>query len=411
LGSTYVTKGLTEAMRVLFTTWAWPSHLYALVPLASAFRAAGHEVLIASQPALKPEIERTGLPGAVVGENVDAVAMVRGYVLPSAAGESAGGPQAPKEGKGPRALRMFSAHAESMTDGLVDLARDWRADAVVYEPTALAGPLAAAAVGIPAIRVLYGTDLMLRARKLLPELLSPLIERHGVTDFDPLGAVTVDPCPDTFQVPTDYPRLPMRHVPYNGVGGSPGPLGRPAPGVRRVLVTWGHTMARLSPTLFLAGEMAAALRGADTEVVLAVTAAQRELLDPALLSSGPGTVHVVEDAPLHTLMPDTDLVVAHGGAGTVLTSLRAGVPLLLVPQLPDHTGHAGRVFAAGAGEVLSRDEATPQRLREEAGRLLDPEAGAAVRETARRLRAEMLDRPSPADIVNELRTKVIACAA
>ena len=259
--------------------------------------------------------------------------------------------------------------------------------------------------------MLYGTDLMLRARKLLPELLAPLIERHGVTDFDPLGAVTVDPCPDTFQVATDYPRLPMRHVPYNGVGRPAGPLGPPAPGVRRVLVTWGHTMARLSPTLFLAGEVAAALRGADTEVVLAVTAAQRELLDPALLSSGPGTVHVVEDAPLHALVPDTDLVVAHGGAGTVLTSLRAGVPLLLVPQLPDHTGHAGRVFAAGAGEVLSRDEATPQRLREEAGRLLDPEAGAAVRETARRLRAEMLDRPSPADIVNELRTKVIACAA
>ncbi|MEW2121266.1 nucleotide disphospho-sugar-binding domain-containing protein [Streptomyces sp. NPDC005474] len=397
-------------MRVLFTTWAWPSHLYALVPLASAFRAAGHEVLIASQPALKQEIERTGLPAAVVGEDVDAVGMVRGYVLPSAAGEAAGGPQAPKEGKGPRALRMFWAHAESMTDGLVDLARDWRADAVVYEPTALAGPIAAAAVGIPAIRVLYGTDLMLRARKLLPELLSPLAERHGVTDFDPLGAVTVDPCPDTFQVPTDYPRLPMRHVPYNGVGMTPGPLGAPAPGVRRVLVTWGHTMARLSPGLFLAGEVADALRGADTEVVLAVTAAQRGLLEPALLS-GPGAVRVVEDAPLHALMPGTDLVVAHGGAGTVLTALRGGVPLLLVPQLPDHTGHAGRVFAAGAGEVLSRDEATPQRLREEAGRLLDPEAGAAVRETARRLRAEMRDRPSPSDIVNELRTKVISCAA
>ncbi|QNP69692.1 DUF1205 domain-containing protein [Streptomyces roseirectus] len=394
-------------MRVLFTTWAWPSHLYALVPLASAFRAAGHEVLIASQPALKGEIERTGLPAAVVGEDVDAVGMVRGYVLPSSAGESAGGPQAPREGKGPRALRMFSAHAESMTDGLVELARSWRADAVVYEPTALAGPIAAAAVNVPAIRVLYGTDLMLRARALLPDVLAPLLERHGVTDFDPLGAVTVDPCPDTFQVPTDYARLPVRHVPYNGVGTSPGPLPAPAPGVRRVLVTWGHTMARLSPDLFLAGEVAGALRAPDTEVVLAVTSSQRALLEPELVPK----VRVVTDAPLHTLLPGTDLVVAHGGAGTVLASLRAGVPLLLVPQLPDHTGHAGRVFAAGAGEVLSRDEATPRRLREEAGRLLDPVAGAAVRKTARGLRERMLRTPTPADIVNELRTKVITCAA
>ncbi|WP_416967584.1 nucleotide disphospho-sugar-binding domain-containing protein [Streptomyces sp. 4F14] len=393
-------------MRVLFTTWAWPSHLYALVPLASAFRAAGHEVLIASQPELKPEIERTGLPAAVVGDDVDAVGMVRGYVLRSSAGDF-GGPQAPREGKGPRALRMFSAHAESMTDGLVELARDWRADAVVYEPTALAGPIAAAALDIPAIRVLFGTDLMLRARALLPEVLAPLLDRHGVTGFDPLGTVTVDPCPDTFQVPTDYARLPVRHVPYNGVGVSPGPLPAPAPGVRRVVVTWGHTMAKLSPGLFLAGDVAAALCERDTEVVLAVSASQRPLLDPASASRA----RIVTDVPLHTLMPGADLVVAHGGAGTVLTALRAGVPLLLVPQLPDHTGHAGRVFAAGAGEVLSRDEATPRRLREEAGRLLDPEAGAAVRETARALRAGMLERPSPADIVNELRTKVITCAA
>jgi len=400
-------KGLTDSMRVLFTTWAWPSHLYALVPLASAFRAAGHEVLVASQPELRPEIERTGLPAAVVGHDVDAVGMVRGYVLPSSAGESAGGPQAPREGKGPRALRMFSAHAESMTDDLVELARAWRADAIAYDPTALAGPIAAAALGVPAIRVLYGTDLMLRARALLPEVLAPVLERHGVTDFDPLGTVTVDPCPDTFQVPTDYPRMPVRHVPYNGVGVAPGPLPAPAPGVRRVLVTWGHTMARLSPGLFLAGDVAAALRDERTEVVLAVTRGQRELLSPELTSRA----RVVTDAPLHTLVPGADLVVAHGGAGTVLASLRAGVPLLLVPQLPDHTGHAGRVFAAGAGEVLSRDEATPRRLREEAGRLLDPVEGAGVRETARALRARMLELPSPADIVNELRTKVITCAA
>uniref|UniRef100_J1RV42 Protein IroB n=1 Tax=Streptomyces auratus AGR0001 TaxID=1160718 RepID=J1RV42_9ACTN len=53
-------------MRLLFTTWAWPSHLYALVTQAWACRAAGHEVLVASQPALAAEIGRCGLPAAVV---------------------------------------------------------------------------------------------------------------------------------------------------------------------------------------------------------------------------------------------------------------------------------------------------------------------------------------------------------
>ncbi|OEV20141.1 protein IroB, partial [Streptomyces nanshensis] len=86
-------------MRVLFTTWAWPSHLYALVPLAWACRSAGHEVLVVSQPELLPLIERTGLPGAAVGKDVDGAGMVRGYVLPSEDDPTADR-RAPRAGKG-----------------------------------------------------------------------------------------------------------------------------------------------------------------------------------------------------------------------------------------------------------------------------------------------------------------------
>ncbi|MFF3458159.1 nucleotide disphospho-sugar-binding domain-containing protein [Streptomyces sp. NPDC002730] len=395
-------------MRVLFTTWAWPSHLYAVVPLAWAFRAAGHDVLVASQPALREETARTGLPAASVGRDVDAVGMVRGYVLPTANDPADGGGQAPRSGKGPRAMQMFYAHADSMTDDLAALARDWRADAVVFEPTALAGPLAAAAAGIPAVRLLYGTDLMARARGLLPQVLAPLAERNGVGDFDPFGLLTVDPCPDDFQVPVDHPRLAMRYVPFNGPGGPlRPPLGPPGTTRRRVVVTWGHTMARLAPERFLAGQVAAALAGPGTEVVLAVTAGQRALLGE-VPGEAAGDVRVVEDTPLHLLVDDADLVVAHGGAGTVLTSLRAGVPLLLVPQLPDHLGHSGRVLATGAGEVLTRDEATPERLRAEADKLL---TGDAYRAAANKLREQMLSLPSPAELVAEIESRVVACAA
>ncbi|MDJ1138233.1 nucleotide disphospho-sugar-binding domain-containing protein [Streptomyces iconiensis] len=420
-------------MRVLFTTWAWPSHLYALVPLAWACRAAGHEVLVVSQPGLRNEIAATGLPGAAVGTDVDGVGMVRGYVMPSETGpviepaepaESAGsteppghagstgsaGGTAPRTGRGPRAMRMFSAHADSMVDGLTEVASDWRADLVVYEPTALAGPLAAAAAGIPAVRLLYGVDLMARAGPLLPEVLAPLAERLGVKPdgYEPLGDLTIDPCPPGFQVPGDPPRLPMRYVPFNGpgVGGDDLPA-LPAKGRRRAVVTWGYTMARLHPELFLAGHAARALGALpDTEVVVAVSARQRPLLGEL-----PDGVRVVVDAPLNAVVERADLVVAHGGAGTVLTSLRAGVPLLLVPQLPDHAGHAARVVATGSGEVLTRDEATAAQLREEAARLLDPHAGAAQREAARALRDAMLEQPAPAGLVGVLEERVVTCAA
>ncbi|ONI77913.1 protein IroB [Actinosynnema sp. ALI-1.44] len=379
-------------MRVLFTTWAWPSHLYALVPLAWACRSAGHEVLVASQPALTQEISRTGLPAATVGTDVDTVGMIRDYLLPSTANETVA---EPGQGKGPRALRMLLAHAESMADGLVALARQWRPDVVVFEPTALAGPLAAAAVGVPAVRHLYGTDLLLRARPLLPSALGPLAERHGVTDFDPFGVCTVDPTPPSLQLPAAYSRVPLRYVPYNGQDSrpvtQPPSIGRP-----RVCVTWGHTIAKLAPARYLAGAVGSALAGTGVEVVVVASREQRPMLGGL-----PDETRVMVGAPLYRVLPGCDLVVAHGGAGTVLTTMWAGLPMLLVPQLPDHLGHAGRVLNAGAGEVLSRPEATSERIRLEVERLLTDDTR---RKAAAAVRREMHEQPTPAATVAVLET-------
>jgi UDP:flavonoid glycosyltransferase YjiC (YdhE family) len=110
-------------------------------------------------------------------------------------------------------------------------------------------------------------------------------------------------------------------------------------------------------------------------------------------------VRVVLDVPVGHLLDDCDLVIGHGGAGTVLTALYHGLPLLVIPQLPDHLGHAGRVLATGAGEVLARDEVTPDRLRAEVVRLLDD---GPHREAAAKLRQEMHQQPAPSEIVADL---------
>jgi hypothetical protein len=47
--------------------------------------------------------------------------------------------------------------AEGMIDGLVDAARTWGADAVVYPPPAVAGLVAARAIGVPAVLHGIGT--------------------------------------------------------------------------------------------------------------------------------------------------------------------------------------------------------------------------------------------------------------
>jgi len=370
-------------MRVLFTTWAWPSHLHSLVPLAWACRAAGHEVVVASQPALAEQTARTGLPGASIGRDVDTVGLVRGYLL--------GAASRPRAGRGPRAMEMLRAHADSMVDELISLAKDFRPDVVVYDPTALAGALAAAAIGVPAVRQLYGADLMLRARSVLPELLAPLAARNGVTEFDPYGTLTIDPTPPRLRLPTDRATAGMRYLPYNG-SGAPRRLGRP--NRPRIVVTWGHTIAKVAPDRFLLPKAVRAAHGLGAEVVVAISSAQQQLLGDL-----PEDVRVFVDTPIAGLLDGADLVIAHGGAATVLTAVSKGVPLLLVPQLPDHAAHAAGAVGSGAAELVPWEIADAACLREDAQRLL---ASEKHRTAAGELADEINAQPSPAALVDRL---------
>lgn len=380
-------------MRIVFTTWAWPSHLYAMVPLAWACRLRGHEVLVAAPPELAGAVERTGLPAAPAGRDVDAVAVFREIVHGKPGGGRPGGARG-----GPRVLQLLGELAGSMAGDLADLARGWDADLIVFEPTALAGPLAGAVTGVPAVRHLYGTDLLGAAAPFLADVLAPLSERLGLAgEVSAFGHATIDPCPGGLQVPTGSPRMPMRHVPYNGPGGRP--AGLPAPSGRpRVCVTWGTTMSRLDPGLFLAGDAVRAVLadGPDVELVVAVTPGQRDLLGP--LPDGPG-VHVVTGTPLHLLLGTCDAVIAHGGAGTILAGLLHGLPQLLVPRLPDHVRHAGRLAEVGAAITVPAPVGDPADIANGLATLLED---GSYRAAAAKLRAEMLAQPLPADVVPTL---------
>lgn len=362
-----------------------------MVPLAWACRAAGHEVVVASQPGLTAAIGQTGLPAAPVGTDVDALATFR---------EIAMSPQLAQPGRGgPRVMSLLAALADSMAADLAALARQWRADLIVSDPTALAGPLAAAAAGVPVVRHLYGTDLMSAAGQFISAAIRPLAARLGVDSVAPFGAATIDPYPAGLQVsPTGSRRLPMRYMPYNGAGVLPAEAGRPAsasrPGRPRVCVTWGTTLSRLDPEFFLAGSVARAIADVDAEIMIAVTPEQRELLGAL-----PPHAHVVESAPLGLLLPDCDLVIAHGGAGTILTSIAHGLPLLLVPRLPDHSRHAARIAATGAGLVIPASASDSSMIRDQAAELLEKPGYRAM---ATKLRWQLRAQPAPAQVVHDL---------
>ena len=92
-------------------------------------------------------------------------------------------------------------------------------------------------------------------------------------------------------------------------------------------------------------------------------------VDPAVIRA-PQNVSVRRWARHADVLPYCAAVVTHGGHGTVLKALAAGVPLVIAPLGRDQPDNAARVIRAGAGLRVRRtaDIATLQRA---IGRVLD----------------------------------------
>jgi UDP:flavonoid glycosyltransferase YjiC (YdhE family) len=93
-------------------------------------------------------------------------------------------------------------------------------------------------------------------------------------------------------------------------------------------------------------------------------------------------VRVEDWVPHADLMPLTDVLVTTGGAGTVMTALAAGVPMVVVPTEWDKPENAQRVVEAGAGIRISPLRLNASRLRRAIERILN-EPG--FRDSARRM--------------------------
>jgi UDP:flavonoid glycosyltransferase YjiC (YdhE family) len=72
-------------------------------------------------------------------------------------------------------------------------------------------------------------------------------------------------------------------------------------------------------------------------------------------------------------MSVADLVVCHGGHGTVARALAAGIPLLVSPAVGDMAENGARVAWSGTGVMLPKRLLSPRSMRLAARRVLgDP---------------------------------------
>lgn len=378
-------------MRVLFTVPPALGHLFPVISLAWAIRAAGHQVLLASSGVAVAAAVRAGLTAVDVAPGTD---FTRAFE------SRAGSPreraeQLRQRGKAIAAAggntpdmvaRRFATVSDLMADGTMRIARDWRPELIVHSRLQGAGPMAATALEVPAVEHGFGfaRDSTF-AQRFLPHL-AGTYQRCGVAMALPnLAAIHVGPPSMMIGSGTGWV---MRYVPYNAGGVVPDWVTRPRER-RRVAVTLGTVLPQVTGVDSLLPVLAAAEQ-TDAEFLVALGDA-----DGTELGDLPDNVRVIDWVPLATLLSNCDAVIHHGGAGTTMTSVCLGTPQLVLPHAADQFLNADAVTRRGIGLSCSPDEVDHGIV---AALLRDGHFAAATASVAE----EISTMPTPADLVERL---------
>ncbi|MFF4380194.1 nucleotide disphospho-sugar-binding domain-containing protein [Kitasatospora sp. NPDC001547] len=365
-------------MRILFTGPTAAGHLYPMVPTAQALRAAGHEVLFAvGQPV--DLIRSAGFPVVEIGD---------GRTLREIIEELLGGKveyvnhDRTQEEIFDMAAAMFARASRHDLDGLLAAATAWGADLIVHDSFHAAAPVVAGLLKIPSVVQNFGASPGRPMAELVASHVPDLYEEHGLTGPDIAAVLNIGP------LGGDPDGLAMRYVPYNGGGIVPAEFLR-KPERPRVVVTLGTVLAELDGVRSVV-RLVEAAGEVDADFLLAVGGAD---LDP--LGALPANVRGLPWVPLNELLSRADALIHHGGAGTMLTALQAGLPQLLLPQGADHFVNAEAITATGAA-LSSTSDAVDTALLD---RVV---ADAELRDAARRLQADNTALPTPTALVPAL---------
>lgn len=363
-----------------------------MVPLAKAFVDRGDDVAWAVAAEVMPRLEQEGFRVHAAGPGL--AETLREFhrrfpeveTLPPAARPDFMFPG------------MFGAvRAAPMLADLSPVARDFRPDVVVNDQADFAGPIVAAAMGVPNLTHSFGRLLPRRRVEEAGENVAQLWQAHGL-DPRPFGGtydhLYLDIYPGSLQttdaghVPSVQPLRPVAFatgpeelLPDWIIADSESPL---------VYVTFGTVF---NTNASLVSTVVAALRELPVRVVVTLGPTG----DPDLLGPQPANVHIAPYIPQTQLLPHCTAVVSHAGSGTLLAALAHGLPQLCLPQAADQFDNAAACVGAGAGRDLKPGTLTVDNVRSEVGRLLeDP----SLRSAAETVRDEIHHMPAPAEVAD-----------
>lgn len=341
-------------------------HFHPLVPLARAAEQAGHDVAFATGEPFRGLVEADGFEAFGAGLGGDQ------WEAQMAARFGDFRRQIPRTEH--RAFFFGRVFADlelpaRLTD-LLAIADKWRPDVLVHGLADFAAPLAAELTGTPYATCGYGPLLELEVAEIAAEAAG----RHwAAAGLDPSGArlyrsLYLDPCPPGLQVPgigQVAHSVQVRPELAGAADGAPAPawLGK-LPARPTALLTMGTIWNRDR------GVFASVLDGVARQP-LNVIVTLGPGADPGALGPQPAGVHVCGYIPYAQLLGGCDLVICHGGAGSILGALCCGLPLLIIPQAADQFYNAERAVRAGVARRLLGRDLTPGSVTDEVRLLLD----------------------------------------
>jgi UDP:flavonoid glycosyltransferase YjiC (YdhE family) len=372
-------------MRALFSSTRGAGHFNPLVPFARAFERAGHELLFAGPPDLAGAVDAAGFefwqfdPPA---EDELGAVWARVSELP------------PEEANEVVVGEVFGRlNTTAALPRLRAAVEEWRPDVVMRDPNEYGSALAAELHGIPHARVAIGLasteelglgiaagalDAIRRAEGLAPD---PDADRLRRSPYLSVFPPTLDEGaqPDTRRFHDPAWDEPPGDLPDWWPGRESEPL---------LYVTFGSVAGSFPQALPVYGVAMQAVAELPVRVLLTVG---REL-DLDALPAAPENVRVERWVPQQDVLGHAAAALVHGGSGSTLGALAAGVPLAVMPLFADQPQNARRVAEVGAGVAVepNRDDldATVSPLREAIRSVLEtPSYGERARALADELRA------------------------
>jgi hypothetical protein len=377
----HVLRVQSAPVRVLFASTQGAGHYNPLVPFVEAALRGGHEVLVVVPPALAQTVDAAGFPFRVGAEPPrDELGAVWSRV-PTLS---------PDEANVVVVGDIFARlGTEAMLPALRAACEEWRPDLVLRELSEFASAIAADELGIAHARVAVG---LAETEELSLGIAGTVLEafRAGVGErIRDSPFLTL--LPSTFD-PSAFTRTIRFREPGGATSGRALPRWWEDDERALVYVTFGSVTGGLP---MAAGAYRAAL-DAVAELPVHVLLTVGRSTDRDALGPVSANVRLEAWVPQPDVLGHAAAVVGHGGFGTTLGTLAAGLPSVVVPLFADQPYNARRVEEVGAGLAVP---AEAEAIRDAIEIVL---AKASYREAAARLAGEMRELPPVDDALTAL---------